>query len=401
VKVRGLQVHGAPVGTVDAGHRVAVNLGGVDVADIRRGDTLTVPGAFEITRRFDVRLDLLADAPPLKHGSRVRFHHGTAEILGRVALASEGFGRIRLESPAVLTRGDRFILRAYSPPVTIGGGVVLDPAPARGAIRTAAGATRFERLDASTREAARVFLDERAASGLSIGGLAARAGVPLEEAGAIADALGEAHEAVAVGDTLVSAAIVADLEKRLIALVAAHHEREPLSEGLPREEARERLFARAADGVFERVLADLAAANRLAVRDQLAIPGRGVSLSPEEAAAHERLARAYRDAGLAPPDVAAVAASVHVDARIADRVIKVLVRQKRLIRLDTLLFDADALARLKEEVAGWKAGGAQARVDVATFKDRYGLSRKYAIPLLEWLDRERVTRRIGDGRVVL
>jgi len=157
-KVRGLQVHGRPQRSAEAGQRVAVNLGGVEVSDVVRGHTLADRGAFEPTRRLDVRLALLSDARPLRQGARVRFHCGTAEILGRVALSREtqpgdardrtgpgepaAYARIRLESPAVVTRGDRFILRAYSPLATIGGGVVLDPRPPRVSIRSAAGTER-------------------------------------------------------------------------------------------------------------------------------------------------------------------------------------------------------------------------------------------------------------------
>ena len=162
VKVRGLQVHGQRENRAEAGRRVAANLGGVDVTDLERGDTLCEPGAVTVTRRIDVTIELLDDARPLKHGARVRFHQGTSELFGRVALAGgrgasgsaaelapggSAFARIRLESPAVVTRGDRFIVRAYSPPITIGGGVVLDPQPPRGAIRTSTGLDRFRRLE--------------------------------------------------------------------------------------------------------------------------------------------------------------------------------------------------------------------------------------------------------------
>ena len=146
-KVRGVQVHGRSADVAVAGQRTAVNVGGLDVADVSRGDVLCSPDAFEPTRRADLSVEMLPDAKPLKHGTRVRFHQGTSELLGRVALSSDArYVRIRFEKPAVLTRGDRFILRAYSPPVTIGGGAVLDPHPPRGAIRTAAARARFERL---------------------------------------------------------------------------------------------------------------------------------------------------------------------------------------------------------------------------------------------------------------
>ncbi len=417
VKVRGIQVHGRRAATAGAGNRVAVNLGGVEVGDLARGDTLAAPDVFEPSRRLDAAVDLLQDAKPLKHGSRVRFHHGTSEVLGRVAIAgprngpgsaaevapgASAYARIRLEAPAVVTRGDRFILRAYSPPVTIGGGGVLDPQPPRGAIRTAAGLSRFARIDTTDVDAALgAFIEERGAAGLPRRALPGRLGLSAGRADTAAERLIRAGRATAAGDLLVSPGTLDELGRRLVAAIEAHHAAEPLSEGLPREEARERLFGRAAPAVFDRVLEDLTAAGKIVARDRLSRAGRQVSLSPEESRAQAALEQVYRDAGLAPPDPVAAAAAAGVDARIADRILKLLVRQKTLVKVDTLLFHADALARVKSDVRALKTAGSAPRVDVGAFKERYGISRKFAIPLLEYLDRERVTRRVGEGRVVL
>ena len=156
VKVRGVQVHGKPSAEAVAGQRTAINLGGVDVGDVSRGETLLAPDTLSVTRRVDAEIDLLPTAKPLKHGARVRLHNGTSEVLGRVSIAGASIGevapgttalvRVRLESPAVLTRGDRFIIRAYSPPMTIGGGVVLDPAPTRPGIRSESGRASLDAL---------------------------------------------------------------------------------------------------------------------------------------------------------------------------------------------------------------------------------------------------------------
>ena len=427
VKVRGLQVHGRGEATATAGRRVAVNLGGIDVADIARGDTLSSAGAFEPTRRFDAVVEVLGDGPPLAHGTRVRFHHGTSELLGRIAVAGmrggEGgaaqipagrsaYVRIRLEAQAVLTRGDRFIVRAYSPPVTIGGGVVLDPQPPRSAIRNAAGLARYRRLDADeslppdgeshTRgsHAVRAFIDERGGAGLSRGALTSRAGLSAADAAAVSDRLILSGHATRVGELLVAPAALSDLAARLLAALKAHHAAQPLADGLPREEARERIFGRAAPAVFEHVLAALVAEGKIVARELVALAGHRLSLSPEEARAQEIIERVFRDGGLAPPDISSIAAA-ELAPEVADRVVKLLLRQKRLVKVDALLFHADALSRLKAEVRGLKTGQGQTRVDVAAFKQRYGITRKYAIPLLEYLDRERVTKRVGDARVVL
>jgi selenocysteine-specific elongation factor len=425
VKVRGLQVHGRSEASVDAGRRVAVNIGGADVADLARGRTLCEPGAFDPSRRIDVVLDLLADARPLQHGARVRFHYGTTELFGRVAVAgprgpgreqdsdadqsrvapgSSAYARIRLEAPAVVTRGDRFIVRAYSPPVTVGGGVVLDPRPPRGPIRTPAGVRRFARLDTrdgNPDDALVAFIEERGALGFNRDALVSRAGLS-RPAGELAVArLVDAGRATVVDDLLVAPQVVTELAEQLIKELRTHHAAQPLSEGLPREEARERIFGRAAPALFERIVDRLVTERRLVARDRLALEGHQVSLSPEEARARDALERIFRDASLQPPDLATAAAAAGVSPEVADRIAKLLLRSRTLVRIESLVFHAEPLERLKAEVRKLKLEGGTARVDVGSFKERYGMTRKYAIPLLEYLDRERVTRRVGESRIVL
>jgi len=183
-------------------------------------------------------------------------------------------------------------------------------------------------------------------------------------------------------------------------VVRKHHAGHPLDDGLPREEARERLFAHAAASLFDHVLACLAADGRIVARDRLATAGHQVALSDEEAAGCEALEQAFRLAGLAPLELSAVATGAQIAPAVADRMSGLLVRRGRLVRLAGILFHVEALERLKDEVRALKAGG-ESLVDIGTFKDRYGVSRKYAIPLLEYLDRERVTRRTPAGRLIL
>ncbi|MEO7158682.1 MAG: selenocysteine-specific translation elongation factor, partial [Vicinamibacterales bacterium] len=221
VKVRGVQVHGRATDAAVAGQRAAINLGGVDVHDVARGETLMTPGAFTVTRRIDAEIDLLSSAKTLKHGARVRMHHGTAEVLGRVSIAgasafakatadrsvdeiapgSSALVRLRLEAPAVMTRGDRFIVRAYSPPITIGGGVVLDAAPTRPGIRTAAGRESLERLriDGDSTAAIRSMVDAAGVPGLVTASLIARAGVAPGQLGALLQSF-SAHGVTRIGD---------------------------------------------------------------------------------------------------------------------------------------------------------------------------------------------------------
>jgi selenocysteine-specific elongation factor len=416
VKVRGLQVHGRSEDRVAAGRRVAVNLGGVDARDLARGHVLCEPDAFEAVRRLDAAIEVLPDAAPLKHGTRVRFHCGTSEVLGRVAVAVPGtkpvtgsiYTRIRLESPIVVTRGDRFILRSYSPVATIGGGVVLDPLPPRGAIRTEAGLTRFRRLDSgqSGAEAAvAVFLEERDRAGLARMEITRRAGLSPAAADRLSGRLVSGGVAAAVGDRIVMSPVVDALGDALLTALRIHHAEHPLSDGMPREEAREQVFRDGAAGVFELVVDRLTASGQIAGRDRLALAGHRVSLTGDEARVRAALERIYREAGLTPPDTAAAAAAAGAPPGLAERMTALLVRNRTLVRLDTLYFHSAALDLLKEEMRALKqapgGGDGQTRVDVASFKGRYGVTRKYAIPLLEYLDRERITRRVGEARIVL
>jgi len=184
--------------------------------------------------------------------------------------------------------------------------------------------------------------------------------------------------------------------------VAATHKAQPMSEGLPREEAREKIFSRVPPVVFDRVVEDLKSRKALVGAERLALPTHKVSVAGADDRIRAAIIDAYRDGGL-KPDLAAIEARVKAPAPVIEKMTALLLREKILVKIDTIVFHADALKQLKDDVVGLKARAAdgKATVDVAAFKDRYGISRKYAIPLLEFLDRERITRRTGDVRLVL
>jgi selenocysteine-specific elongation factor len=247
------------------------------------------------------------------------------------------------------------------------------------------------------------MIEEAGSSGLPSAALVSRAGI---EPGAVAariDGLRQSQHVELVGDVLVTRAVLEGLKAAILELLEQHHRAQPLSEGVPREEARARLFARGHLAVFERALHDLEQGGAIVARDRLMLAAHRVVLSPEEGRARDAIEQELRRAGLKPPDVAALAAGLGVAPNVADRVIKLLQRQKRVVKIDTLLFHDEALKALKAQVAALKAGRKpeDAKIDVATFKARFDVSRKFAIPLLEYLDRERVTRRVGDVRLIL
>jgi len=409
VKVRGLHVHGEATREAVAGQRVAVNLAGVDVSDITRGETLTSADAVTVTRRADVHVELLPTARPLKHGARVRFHQGTRELIGRVVLpdtaelepGTSAYARIYVDAPTVLVRGDRFILRAYSPLDTLGGGTILDPSPPRRGVRTAAGHARFTRLSASGAEAVMTMVDEAGLSGLPVSLLTGRAGVGLGEREALVNELAQGSRATEIGGTLISASRLNAAEDGVVEAVTRYHASHPLEDGMPREEVRERVFSHASTQVFDRVLDTLTRRKRIVARERVALASHSVALNDDEARARDAMIEMLRDAALAPPDLATLAARIGVPLEVVNRMAALLVRRSVLVRAGELLFHESALRQLKAEIQALKASGAADTIDVGAFKDRYNVTRKYAIPLLEFLDRERVTRRVGDTRKIL
>ena len=237
---------------------------------------------------------------------------------------------------------------------------------------------------------------------MSIAAVTSRAGVEPTSVAPRIDALVAAKQAIRAADTVVAAAVFARLKEAIVAALGAHHRAQPISDGIPREALREQLFAHGAPAVFDLAVAELAASQSIVARDRVALATHRLALTPEEERARAAIERAYRDGGLKPPDAAAIASTAGVPPPVADRILKLLQRQKVLVKVDVLLFHDEALSRLKADVSALKnAAGAAARIDVATFKERFGVTRKFAIPLLEYLDRERVTRRMGETRVVL
>jgi selenocysteine-specific elongation factor len=256
-------------------------------------------------------------------------------------------------------------------------------------------------VDAAPDRVATTIVAETGAAGLARRALVARTGLSSGDIAALLGRLEESGVARDLGGVIVAQSVLDALARDVLSDLQGHHQEQPLSEGLPREELRSRRFARAADAVFEHVLDQLATANRIGGRDRIALASHRLELSPAEQQARERIEDAFRGAALKPVAPAELPALLGLEPALVERVVKLLVRQRVLIRIDDLLFHADALARLKAAVQQLKGEGQPAKVDVGSFKEKFGVTRKFAIPLLEYLDRERVTRRVGDARVVL
>jgi selenocysteine-specific elongation factor len=422
VRVRGLQVHGGTQQAADAPSRLAANLAGIEAADLSRGMTLATPGSLALATQIDVHLTLLDDAPPLRHGARVRVHHGTSELRARVAVAAvragegewqaaapgaaavavppggEAFARLRLEAIGVLTRGDRVVLRSYSPAATIGGARVLDPEPPRTRLRRAGVLDRFQRLDrADARAALDLFLREASGRGLDAGAAIRRAGMGAAQA---AEML-HAPDVIAAADRIFHAPALDDATAAILRTLDGYHASHPLEGGMPRGALRQAALPGAAPEIFELAMDRLAGEGRLAGTERIALAGHAPQLSDDDRRLRDEITRRLQRAGLVPPGRDALASDLSATPQAVDRALHALVREKALTRVGDLVFHVEALAALKAEIRGLRDRPGGGRVDVAMFKQRYGLTRKFAIPLLEWLDRERVTRRAGDARVVL
>ncbi|MPZ21505.1 MAG: selenocysteine-specific translation elongation factor [Luteitalea sp.] len=423
VKVRGLQVHGRQVPRASVGQRTAVNLQGLDVDEIARGDTLAAEGAVSVSNRLDVTIEIVESARALPHGARVRFHVGTTEVLGRVSLVGSSNGslppggrayaRIRLERPIATVRGDRFVARAYSPPLTIGGGAVLDPLPPPGATQSKATRARFVAIDPARHTAERTphaadvaalcaILQQAGAGGVARAALSSRFGLPASDASAVTRALADAGEALQVGDRLVAQNAIAALSRAVVELLSRHHQADPLSQGLPREEVRTRLFRYTPPAVFDEVVASLHAEGRVSATERLALTSHRPALSADEEEAARRIEAAIEPRGLAALTEAGLAEVTGLSPRVIARALVWLLREKRLVRLGELVVPAQQLSRLEADLVGVRRAASQSvLIDVSWFKERYDLTRKHAIPLLEYLDRQKVTRRVGDKREIL
>jgi selenocysteine-specific elongation factor len=408
VRVRGVQVHGESAEAAVAGQRTALNLAGASLEDLSRGMTLAPPGTFETTRRADVRLHLLPSAPhPLKDRARVHFHSYTMETVAEIVFSEAGraplkpgeeaFARLKLPEPALLLPGDQFIIRQFSPVVTIGGGVVLDAAP----LPRGRGDAGFLKILASGDGQAilEARIARRQQEGATVSRLVAETGWT---ANAIASHLAQAVNAgtvVRAGSRLLDSSAMDQLKSGIVATAASFHRKNPLVGGISKEELRAQV--KASPEVFEAVAAMLMREKKIEIAGELMrMPGQGVVLKDEEAESKKKIEDAFASAGLKVPALPDVLAGLKVDKVRAQKIVTLLLRDKILVKVsDDLVFHRSALEELRREMAAQKLKSA--KIDVAKFKELTGVTRKYAIPLLEYLDRERVTRRVGDAREIL
>ncbi|HKF40057.1 MAG TPA: selenocysteine-specific translation elongation factor [Candidatus Acidoferrum sp.] len=413
LRVRGVQTGGTPVEQADAGQRTAVNLAGVEHTAVARGMVLTAPGRFAKTRRVDAQLQLLKSARALKPRARVHFHTGTAETIAEILLhgktelkpGESALVHLHLTAEVVAVRGDHFIVRQFSPVITVGGGVVLDPL-ARRPTRKDRGRVRFlETLDRGSNEEILRAMVERSIFGVGLGEIVTRTGWKQEGARATAENLvrtGAVRKLNEAPLLLLAEPLFQEITKKLLARVESYHKQNPLSPGIPREDLRVSVGRRMRSETFRTAIEELVRQNRLLAQGELIKkPGTEITLTAEELEAKRQIEQAFGKAGLAVPSVKEVLAQLAIESRRAEKILQILLREKQLVRVSPeLIFHAEALGRLGQLLLGYKKTRGE-RIGVPAFKELTGITRKYAIPLLEYLDRQRLTRRMGDERVIL
>jgi selenocysteine-specific elongation factor len=406
-RVRGVQVHGASTDQAIAGQRTALNLAGIDMEELARGMTLALPSLLEPTQKIEVQLSLLKDAKPLKNRARVHLHVFTSETIAEVALyqgselkpGSTGLAQLRTDDPVLLLPGDRAILRQFSPVVTIGGALVLDAFPVARQKKDARLGFLQALAAGSSQQSLLARISRRDKDGLSLAAAVRETGLKESVLRPMIATFVQQGSVVQAGEFSISAAAFKNMRERLLAVLDAFHKSNPLVAGISKEELRAKLDLQ--QPIMEAVLAQLVRDKKAEVTgEQVRLAGRGVELKGEESRAKEQIEKAFAAAGLKVPLMKEVLAALPIDRARAQKLVTLLLRDRVLVKLaDDLVFHQNALQELRSMLNGYKS--TSAKIDVGKFKDLTGVSRKYAIPLLEYLDRERVTRRVGDERIIL
>lgn len=414
VRIRGIQSHGRASDQAGSGRRVAVNLGGIDHSKIERGMLLADKGVYVPTQALDAELELLKDAgKPLRSRQRVRVHIGTAEILARVSVLNESgeiapgetdLVQLRLEAPTIAVHGTRVIIRSYSPQHTISGGRVLDPFATRHRRKGLANVRSFlsslADLAISNLDMTYAFVTRTGRLGASTHEIASRTGWLSSTLDRELKALAGDGAIVKAGGRYLSTASFEALRRKLVAAVKRHHDTDPLSRGISKELLRgglpEYMFAAALDSV-------IASKTLTTAGDIVSLAERRQTLTPAEETAKSTIVREIGKARLEVPKITevleAAASSSKLPTAQVRKVLQMLIDSREMIKVtDDLFFSRKAIDGLIEKVRGQAPSGSS--IDVARFKEISGVSRKYAIPLLEYFDREKITIRSGDTRII-
>lgn len=423
VRVRGLQTHGKSVESAHAGQRTAVNLGGIEHSEVERGQTLATINILRPTQIFDAEIEVLKDAKKsLKSRARVRIHVGTIEALARVQILNEkdeiekgekGFAQFRLETSVVVLPNERFIVRSYSPQITIAGGKILDGLANKRRRKDLSGTVQFlEKLANSLQKddkqtELKLFLEKAGEAGSNFRHLQAQTGWINSILQSNLQEVLQKKSAIEADGIYLSRTVFENLANKTVAEIHLHHKAEPLSRGMLRETLREKVFAHLPSEIFKKTLQILAERVEVsAEKDVVRLVSYSQNLSPNEKQILEKLQSIYETSKLEVPTLEnALLDSIKgmkSTLNEARKVFQLLLDSGEIIKISNdFYFSAKVINELVEKLKIYADRTSNRLIDVPSFKDIAGISRKYAIPLLEYFDQIKITRRAGDKRLIL
>lgn len=419
VRVRGIQVHGKEAETVTAGQRAAVNLGGIDYSEVVRGMILAERGVLRTTQIIDAVIEALKGSKKaIRSRQRVRLHIGTREVLARIVVMNDageieqggkGFIQLRLEAPVAAIPGERFIIRSYSPSATIGGGQVLDGLAAKvrkkDLTKTVLFLESIANKEISPAQTVALWVNAAGENGMGLIDLQARTGWQtglLQEEILFNETEGSL---VKTGGLYLGSTVFEGLKAKANFAISEYFRQQPLSSGMPLESLREQIFSYISPDIFKTLIADLEKQKVIVTNKELVqIVGRDVELSGDDSELRNRLLKIYLDAGIEPPKLEDALAESIKDRKIsrnqARAVFQLLLDAGEIVKVtEEFYFPSAVIGDLIEKLTKFATGSRL--INVIKFKEIAGISRKYAIPLLEYFDREKVTMRVGDQRQIL
>ena len=412
-RIRGIQVHNQPVEEAWAGQRTAINLQGIEKSAIKRGDVLARPETIRPSQRLDVFVEFLSsNSKNLKNRTLVRLHTGTSEIIARVILlekdeiapGQKAFAQLVLTNKDVVVAGDRFVLRSYSPITTIGGGQIIDPLPAKHKRLNSKIIDELNLLQNGTLpEKISVILERAGFTGINLRGLAFRLGINANKIREALENLFSGKKAFLLDSddtTVISAYFAQQLEELITKNLTAYHKKNPLQEGISKEELKASLGHFISSKLFNMSMSSLNKKETIVSdKNNVRLSGHQVQLAGELDSLLQAIGKIYNEAGLTPPSLTDVVSKFKDQKAKAQSIINLMLKEGDLIKInEELCFASEALEKLRGDYKALLIKDGQATP--ASFKDLTGLSRKYIIPLLEYFDMSKLTVRVAAHRIL-
>jgi len=412
-KVRGIQVHGSSVDTVKAGSRTAINFQGLDRETIDRGDILSTPNTLHPSYMADAELLFLSsNTKPAKPRTRVRFHSGTSEVFGYMVLLDRpeltpgdtACVQLRLETPVCLMKGDRFVIRSYSPVKTIGGGQILNPVARKHKLSDTQAIEGLTCLIEEDQEMILSYFAEQGKfAGVSFADLRIMTSIPDKKLEATLQKMLANRRLIQTDKEqriYIHGALFDTIAQEVLERLATYHKDNPLKEGMPSQELKSkfRAFSDKDSKLFPLVIARLTKEDKV-VQDKgsIRLSQHEVALQVDEQEVREKFLKTYQNSGLTPPFFRTICQDLAVDQKVARGVLQILIDENHIIKTkDDLYFDAKAIKDIEAELVAFlqKSG----EITTPQFKDMAGISRKFIIPLIEYFDTINLTIRVGDTR---